>query len=168
MGQRPEPLTTAEMQEIDTLLATGMSQKKIAQQIGQAQSTISLHCKRTGQVPTHRTPTEAIQRHVDLSIERRIERTGQLMDKVMEIALNSSSGREVRECAVSWGILNDKLQILQGNPSSISESRSGARGAGTFDLAAEFAKLEREINQEEIQSGHPGEEYAIPDTSEDV
>jgi hypothetical protein len=95
------------------------------------------------------------------------------MDKVMEIALNSSSGREVRECAVSWGILNDKLQILQGNPSkgnpsSISESRSGARGAGTIDLAAEFAKLEREINQEEIQSGHPGEEYAIPDTSEDV
>ena len=162
MGQRPEPLTTAEMQEIDTLLATGMSQKKIAQRVGRAQSTISLHCKRTGQTPVHRTPVEAIERHKELSIERRIERTGELMNKVMDVALNSSNGREIRECCVSWGILNDKLNILEGNPSSISESRSASR-PGTLNLAEEFAKIEREINHEEIQSGHPGEEYAIPE-----
>jgi predicted transcriptional regulator len=168
MGQRPEPLTTEEMQRIDELLDEGFSQKKVAQMVGRAQSTISLHAKRSGRTPVHRTPTEAIQRHIDLSIERRVERTGQLMDRVMDIAEKATSGREIRECSVAWGVLNDKLHILEGRPSNISESRSGPRGAGTIDLAAEFAKLEREINQEEIQSGHPGEEYAIPDTSEDV
>ena len=130
MAHHNNPLTNEEKQQIDQLLQSGMSQKKIAQQVGRAQSTISLHCKRTGQVPMHRTPTEAIARHKELSIERRIERTGQLMDKVMDVALNSSSGREIRECCVSWGILNDKLNILQGNPSSISEARSGSSPGG--------------------------------------
>jgi predicted transcriptional regulator len=150
MGHRPEPLTTEEMQEIDRLLDEGISQKKVAQRVGRSQSTISLHAKRSGRTPVHRTPTEAIARHSELAIEARIERTGRLMDRVMDrvmdIAEKATSGREIRECSVAWGVLNDKLQILEGRPSNISESRSGARGAGTIDLAEEFAKLEREIN----------------------
>ena len=166
MGQRPEPLTTAEMEEIDRLLQSGMSQKKIAQQVGRAQSTISLHCKRTGQVPTHRAPSEAIARHSELSIERRIERTGRLMDRVMDIAEKATAGREIRECSIAWGVLVDKLNILEGRPSNISESRS-ARAAGTIDFAEEFRKIDQAI-EAEATSGHPGEEYAVPDTTEDV
>jgi helix-turn-helix protein len=155
MGQRPSPLTTAEMQEIDELLATGMSQKKIAAQVGRAQSTISLHCKRTGQTPVHRAPTEAIQRHIDLSIEKRLEHTAGLMGKVLEIAEQATSGREIRECSVAWGVLIDKLAVLEGRPSNISESRSGPRGPGTIDFAEVFRKLDDQI-EAEATSGHPG------------
>ena len=165
MAHNNNPLTPAEMQRIDELLATGMSQKKIAQQVGRAQSTISLHAKRTGQVPVHRTPTEAIARHSELSIERRIKRTGGLMNKVLEIAEKATSGREIRECSVAWGVLIDKLAVLEGRPSNISESRSG-RGPGTIDFAAEFRKIDEQI-EAEATSGHPGEEYA-PREIEDV
>ena len=166
MGQRPEPLTNEEKQQIDQLLDQGYSQKKTAQIVGRAQSSVSLHAKRSGRTPVHRTPTEAIARHSELSIERRIERTGRLMDKVMELAEKATAGREVRELSVAWGILNDKLNILEGNPSSISESRS-ARGPGTIDFAEEFRKIDEAIAAE-APSGHPGEPYAVPDTTEDV
>ena len=88
------------------------------------------------------------------------------MDKVMELAEKATAGREVRELSVAWGILNDKLNILEGNPSNISESRS-ARAAGTIDFAEEFRKIDQQI-VEEATSGHPGEEYAVPETTEDV
>ena len=166
MGQRPSPLTNEEKQQIDQLLDQGYSQKKTAQIVGRAQSSVSLHAKRSGRTPVHRTPTEAIARHKQLSIESRIKRTGVLMDKVMELAETATAGREVRELSVAWGILNDKLNILEGNPSNISESRS-SRGPGTIDFAAEFRKIDEQI-EAEATSGHPGEEYAVPEVSEDA
>jgi ParB-like chromosome segregation protein Spo0J len=168
MPQRPEPLTPAEMARIDELLAQGISQKKIAREVGRAQSTISLHCKRTGQVPTHRAPTEAIQRHSELAIERRIEHTGELMAKVLEVARKSKSGLELKNLSTAWGILIDKLNILENRPSNITESRSASGGRGWIDLEEEFAKLDSKWEQEAMQSGHPGEEYAVRDISEDV
>jgi hypothetical protein len=170
MPFNPNPLTQAEKDRIDQLLAEGMSQKKIAAEVGRAQSTISLHCKRTGQLPVHRTPVEAIERHIGLSIEKRIERTAELMDKVMDIARKAKTGREIKEVSTAWAILIDKTAVLEGRPSSISESRTPARGfeGKTINLEEEFAKLDAKWEQEEIQSGHPGEEFAAQDTSEDA
>lgn len=59
MPVNANPLTPAERARIDELLASGMSQKKISKEVRKAQSTISLHTKRMGQTPVHRTPTEA-------------------------------------------------------------------------------------------------------------
>jgi IS30 family transposase len=53
MPVNANPLTPAERARIDELLASGMSQKKISKEVGRAQSTISLHAKRTGQTPVH-------------------------------------------------------------------------------------------------------------------
>ena len=162
MPRNVNPLTPDEITRIDELLAKGMSQKQVSREVGRAQSTISLHCKRTGQVPVHRTPIQAINRHIELSIESRIEHTAELAAKVLEIARKAKSGKEIRECSVAWGVLIDKVALLENRPTSISESRAPGKDQNfVLNLQEEFAKLDALAEREAIEesSGHSGEEY---------
>src|SRR5215210_8114787 len=149
MSRNKNPLTQAERDRIDQLLALGMSHNKIAAEVGRAQSTVSAYAKKTGQTPVHRTPIEAIERRIDLSIEKRIEHTAEIMGKVLEIVRAATTGREVKEASTAWAILIDKLNILEGRPASISESRSTRGGEGsTMNLQEEFERIDRELAEE--------------------
>ena len=166
MPVNANPLTPAERARIDELLASGMSQKKISKEVGRAQSTISLHAKRMGQTPVHRTPTEAIERHIELSTEARIERTAELMNKVLEVGRKAKTGLELKNVATAWGILVNKMAVLEGRPSNIAESRSSSGAGRVINLEEEFKRIDEQLEEEANRSGHPGEQYGVGDVVE--
>jgi predicted transcriptional regulator len=147
-GSNNRLLTAAECQRIDQLLAEGLSHNKVAKEMGRSQSTVSAYAKRSGQTPIiHRTPNEAIARRVELSLESRLDATSELKAKVMELARVAKSGREMKDLATAWGILTDKVLLLQGLPTSRSEFNS-TRATATLNLQEEFSKLDRALAEE--------------------
>ncbi len=140
------PLTTEERSRIKELLLSGLSHNSIAREVGRAQSTISALAQREGITPVNRTPLSAIERRKDFALEERLEATGELMAKVLEIARSAKSGREIKECSVAWGVLCDKRAIMEGLPSSRTETRS-TQGPGTINLEEEFRKLNQELRE---------------------
>jgi hypothetical protein len=130
------------------MLLSGQSHNSIARQVGRAQSTVSELARREGIAPVNQAPLSAIERRKEFTLEARLEATGELMSKVLEIAATAKSGREIKECSVAWGVLCDKRAIMEGLPSSRTESRT-TPGPGSFDLAAEFAKLDRAMEEEQ-------------------
>jgi Helix-turn-helix domain len=136
------PLSTEEKQHIRVLLLAGQSHNAIAKQVGRSQSTVSAFATREGISPANPAPRVAIERRKEFALEARLEATGELMAKVLEIAEIAESGREIKECAVAWGVLCDKSAIMEGLSSSRTETHK-TRGAGTINLEEEFARLDK-------------------------
>lgn len=141
------PLTDTEKVLIRELLDDEQSHNSIAKRVGRSQSTISDFAKREGIAPVNRTPVSAIERRREFALEERLEATGELMAKVLEIAAHAKSGREIKECSVAWGVLCDKRAIMEGLPSSRTETRS-TQGPGTINLEEEFKRLDEELLEE--------------------
>jgi Helix-turn-helix domain len=140
------PLSREETVRIREMLDSGKSHNAIAKQVGRAQSTISEFAKRAGIAPVNRTPVSAIERRKDFALEARLEATGDLMAKVLEIAAHAKSGREIKEVCVAWGVLCDKRAIMERLPSSRTETYGGhAHHGKTIDLEKEFAKLDEDM-----------------------
>lgn len=140
------PLSHEETIRIREMLGAGQSHNSIAKQLGRAQSTISEFAKRAGYSPLPaRVPTVANQARRDFALEERLEATGELMAKVLEIAAHAESGREIKECSVAWGVLCDKRAIMEGLPSSRTETYSGRPHHDNLNLQEEFAKLDAEL-----------------------
>src|SRR4028119_662017 len=102
------PLCTEERERIRALLLAGASHNSIAKQVGRSQSTVSAFAQREGITPVNRAPQSAIERRREFALEARLEATGELMSKVLEIAATAETGRAIKECAVAWGVLCDK------------------------------------------------------------
>jgi hypothetical protein len=142
------PLSPEEMSEIRERLGANQSHNSIAKKLGRAQSTISEFAKREGISPLpERTPRVANEARKGFALEARLEATGELMAKVLEIAAHAESGREIKECSVAWGVLCDKRAIMEGLLSSRTETRS-TQGPGTINLEEEFKRLDEELLEE--------------------
>jgi hypothetical protein len=144
------PLTDEEKALIRQLLKDERSHNSIARELNRSQSTISDFARREGIVPVSRTPVSAIQRRREFALEERLEATGEIMAKVLEIAATAKSGREIKECSVAWGVLCDKRAIMEGLPSSRTETRS-TQGPGTINLEEEFKRLDEQLEGEARQ-----------------
>jgi len=79
------------------------------------------------------------------------------MAKVFEVARSASMDREIKECAVAFGVLVDKKNLMEGLPSSRHELHS-TRATATINLQEEFAKLDAELAKE-IQQPSEVPEY---------
>jgi IS30 family transposase len=156
-------LTTEESSRIRALLLAGMSHNAIAKQVGRAQSTVSAFAQREGIAPVNQAPVSAIERRkVVLSLEARLEATGELMVKVREIAEQATTGREIKECSVAWGVLCDKSTIMEGLPSSRTETHTSSMRAGSpvLNLEEEFRALDDRLEAEaRVQEAEQGKEY---------
>jgi IS30 family transposase len=155
-----KPLTDKEMSLIRELLEGGHSHNSIAKQVGRSQSTISEFAKREGIAPIKKAPLSAIERRIEFALEARLEATGELMAKVLEIAATAKSGREIKECSVAWGVLCDKRAIMEGLPSSRTETRT-TRGEKGINLEEEFRRLDEQLEEEQRQKEeHAGKDLA--------
>jgi len=155
-------LTTEESSRIRALLLAGMSHNAIAKQVGRAQSTVSAFAQREGIAPVNQAPREAIERRKESALEARLEATGELMAKVLEIAETASSGREIKECAVAWGVLCDKSAIMEGLPANRTETHTSSSGPGVgkmFNLEEEFKALDDKLEREAEEQ--PSKEYGV-------
>ena len=141
------PLTEEEISRIKAMLLGGQSHNSIARQVGRAQSTVSELARREGIAPVNQAPLSAIERRKEFTLEARLEATGELMSKVLEIAATAKSGREIKECSVAWGVLCDKRAIMEGLPSTRTETRT-APGPGTLNLEEEFRRIDEELEEE--------------------
>jgi hypothetical protein len=142
-----KPLTEEEISRIKAMLLGGQSHNSIARQVGRAQSTVSELARREGIAPVNQAPLSAIERRKEFTLEARLEATGELMSKVLEIAATAKSGREIKECSVAWGVLCDKRAIMEGLPSTRTETRT-APGPGTLNLEEEFRRIDEELEEE--------------------
>jgi hypothetical protein len=139
-----------------------MSHNAIAKQVGRAQSTVSAFAQREGIAPVNQAPVSAIERRVVLSLEARLEATGALMSKVLEIAEQATTGREIKECSVAWGVLCDKSAIMEGLPANRTETHTSSGGLGVgkmFNLEEEFKALDDKLERE--AEGQPSKEYGV-------
>jgi hypothetical protein len=144
------PLTEEEITRIKTMLLSGQSHNSIARQVGRAQSTVSELARREGIAPVNQAPLSAIERRKEFTLEARLEATGELMSKVLEIAATAKSGREIKECSVAWGVLCDKRAIMEGLPSSRTETRT-APDPGIINLEEEFRRIDERLFEEQRQ-----------------
>jgi thioredoxin-like negative regulator of GroEL len=147
MSRNNNPLSDEECQLIEELLAGGESHNSVAARIGRSQLTVSKYAKRAGITPLHRTPTEAIERRKEFSLEQRLEDTGILMEKVLEIARDAKNGRDIKECSIAWGVLCDKKAVMEGLPSSRTETHT-TRASAHLDLRAEFERIDQQLEEE--------------------
>ena len=68
---------------------------------------------------------------------------------------------------MAWGVLVDKLAVLESRPSNISESRSSSGAGRVINLEEEFKRIDEQLEEEEAsRSGHPGEQYGVGDVVE--
>jgi IS30 family transposase len=147
MRNNGKPLTNDECTSIREMLHNGESHNSIAKKVGRAQSTISAFAQREGINPVNRTPQSAIDRRREFALEERIEATGELMAKVLQIARDAKSGREIKECSVAWGVLCDKKAVMEGLPSSRTETHT-TRASANLDLKAEFERIDQQLEEE--------------------
>ena len=140
------PLSTEEKARIRALLLAGQSHNAIAKQVGRSQSTVSGFAQREGITPANQAPRQAIEARREFALEARLAATGELMSKVIEIAESATTGREIKECAVAWGVLCDKSAIMEGLPSSRTETHTTRAGAGGLNLEEAFARLDAELS----------------------
>jgi transposase len=156
-------LTTEESSRIRALLLAGMSHNAIAKQVGRSQSTVSAFASREGISPANQAPRAAIERRKEFALEARLEATGELMAKVLEIAEQATTGREIKECSVAWGVLCDKSAIMEGLPANRTETHTSTGGPGVgkgLNLEEEFKALDDRLEREaEEQPGH--KEYGV-------
>jgi hypothetical protein len=136
------------------LLLAGQSHNAIAKQVGRSQSTVSAFAQREGTAPVNGAPREAIERRKEFALGATLETTGELMAKVLEIAETAEAGREIKECAVAWGVLCDNSAIMEGLPLSRTEMHT-TRGS-TIDLEQEWAKLDAQMEREGLQETEYG------------
>jgi hypothetical protein len=148
------PLTTQEISTIRAMLLSGQSHNSIAKQVGRAQSTISAFALREGIAPVNQAPGPAIERRKEFALEARLEATGELMAKVREIAADAKSGREIKECSIAWGVLCDKSAIMEGLPSSRTETHTTSGGG--LNLEEAFRKLDEELTTERDDKDRSG------------
>ena len=155
-------LTTEESSRIEALLLAGMSHNAIAKQVGRSQSTVSAFAQREGIAPVNQAPVSAIERRKVLSLEARLEATGELMAKVREISEQATTGREIKECSVAWGVLCDKSAIMEGLPSSRTETHTSSARAGSpvLNLEEEFRKLDERLEEEARQEHERHQEFS--------
>jgi IS30 family transposase len=105
MRNNSKSLTNDECASIREMLHNGESHNSIAKKVGRAQSTISAIAQREGINPVNRTPQSAIDRRREFALQERLEAADELLAKVLEVARSASTGREVKECAVAFGVL---------------------------------------------------------------
>jgi transposase len=157
------PLSTEERERIRGLLLAGQSHNAIAKQVGRSQSTVSAFASREGISPVNQAPRAAVERRKEFALEARLEATGELMAKVLEIAEQATTGREIKDCSVAWAVLCDKSAIMEGLPSSRTEthtSSSGPGGGKMLNLEEEFRALDVRMERDaETQEGEQGKEY---------
>jgi IS30 family transposase len=147
MSNHAKPLTNEECASIREMLGNGESHNSIAKKVGRAQGTISAFAQREGINPAYRAPQTAIERRREFALEERIEATGELMEKVLEIARDAKSGREIKECSVAWGVLCDKKAVMEGLPSARTETHA-TRASAHLDLRAEFERIDQRLEKE--------------------
>jgi hypothetical protein len=147
MSDQRKALSKEECAHIREMLHNGESHNSIAKKVGRAQSTISAFAQREGINPVNRTPQSAIDRRREFALQERVEAADELLAKVLEVARSASTGREVKECAVAFGVLVDKKNLMEGLPSSRHELHS-TRATATIDLAQEFAKIDQQLQEE--------------------
>jgi len=69
------------------------------------------------------------------------------MQKVLEITRDAKSGRDIKECSIAWGVLCDKKAVLEGLPSSRTETHT-TRASAHLDLRAEFERIDQQLEEE--------------------
>ena len=146
------PLRTEERERIRALLLAGTSHNSIAKQVGRSQSTVSAFAQRKGIAPVNRAPQTAIERRREFALEARLEATGELMSKVLKIAATAETGRDIKECAVAWGVLCDKSAIMEGLPSSRTDTRTTHTTHGAvpvLNLEEEFARIDAQAEEQQ-------------------
>jgi hypothetical protein len=67
------------------------------------------------------------------------------MANALEVAAGAKSGRQIKGCAIAWGMLCDKAMILEGGRPSKPEST--ARGMGVINLKREFKRLDEALDE---------------------
>jgi transposase len=156
------PLSTDERARIRALLLAGQSHNAIAKQVGRSQSTISAFASREGISPVNQAPRAAIERRKEFALEARLEATGELMAKVLEIAETASTGREIKELSIAWGVLCDKSAIMEGLPANRTETHTSSARAGSpvLNLEEEFRKLDERLEEEASQEHERHQEFS--------
>ena len=67
------------------------------------------------------------------------------MVQVLEVAARAKSGREIKGCAIAWGMLCDKAMTLEGGRPSKPEAT--ARGMGVINLKEEFKRPDEALDE---------------------
>lgn len=138
-GYRQE-LSSDTKARIETLLKSGMSQNKVAKEVGVAPSTVQRLAKKRGLESSRVAPQAAIDARVQYDLAGRLALSNQLFDVIRDQLANPAiSPKDVKDLALAFGITTDKRRLEEGESTSRSETRAG----GGFNLEAEFAKLDQ-------------------------
>jgi hypothetical protein len=71
------------------------------------------------------------------------------MSKVLKIAATAETGRDIKECAVAWGVLCDKSAIMEGLPSSRTDTHTTHGAAPVLNLEVEFARIDAQAEEQQ-------------------
>jgi len=151
------PLTSEERLEIVEALKRGnLSHRAIAQQFKRSQSTISAIARDAGVAPTHRRRRTAAAKDIEGTYSR--EERVAIADKALGVLndLLSSGGlspRELKETTAALKLTLDARRAEDFPEQGESTSRSESRVSCEFNLAEEFRRLDREIEEAEEEMG---------------
>lgn len=135
--------TEEELERVEELYNQGLSQGKIAKEMGRSQSTIhrwldSLNLL-DGLSPDQSGTKKAIEAKANYDRERRLNLNNKFFKKIEEMLDTVESPSDLRALATPYGVAEDKRHLLEppnlaGHESGLASMRESMRAARKNDL----------------------------------
>ena len=135
--------TTEELERVEELFLQGISQGKIAKEMGRSQSTIHRWLDSLGLLdgssPDQSGTKKAIEAKANYDRERRLTLNNKFFKKIEEMLDAVESPSDLRSLATPYGVAEDKRHLLEppnqsGNESGLESMREAMRAARKNDM----------------------------------